>query len=77
MSEDLGNRKMIMESTSCEIIEGPGFNFSISKDNILSSVKTLIKGDVIMDWSDQYKMIKMFNPKYESTYVLNQTLYNL
>lgn len=77
MSEDLGNMKMIMESTSCEIIEGPGFNFSISKDNILSSVKALIKGDVIMDWSDQYKMIKMFNPKYESTYVLNQTLYNL
>lgn len=77
MSEDMGNRKMIMESTRCEIMDGPGFTFYISKDNILSSVKSLIKGEVIMEWSEQYKMLKMFNPKYESTYVLNQTLSNL
>lgn len=77
MSEDFGNRKRIMESMPLNALEGPCFNFSISKENILSSVKSLIKGDTVMDWSDQYKMIKMFNPKYESTYVLNQTLYNL
>lgn len=77
MSEDFGNRKKIMESMPLNALEGPCFNFSIGKENILSSVKSLIKGDTVMDWSDQYKMIKMFNPKYESTYVLNQTLYNL
>lgn len=51
-----------MESMPLNALEGPCFNFSISKENILSSVKSLIKGDTVMDWSDQYKMIKMFNP---------------
>lgn len=72
-SEDSGNRKSMMEKLSCDIIDGKPFAFTIKKENIVSSIKSLLKGDIILEYSDNSKSIKMYNPKKEDTYILNQT----
>lgn len=72
-SEDSGNRKKIEEMITCSNIDGPGFYFFIKKSNMVSSIKNLLKGDVVLEYSEASKSTKMYNPKYESTYILNQT----
>lgn len=73
-SEDIGNRKQMTEEVEAKAVSGDGFSFFISKGNILSSVKSMIKGEVAMEYSDEFKSLKLYNTKYESTFVLNQTL---
>lgn len=75
-SEDKGNRKQCTETVDVSTVSGNGFSFFISRGNILSSIKSMIKGEVALEYSDEFKSLKLYNTKYENTFVFNQTLSN-
>ena len=75
-SEDKGNRKQCTEIVDASTVSNNGFSFFISRGNILSSIKSMIKGEVALEYSDEFKSLKLYNTKYENTFVFNQTLSN-